>query len=363
MPSPENPFTFKRTGAIVPNRAVLAAMTNKQSHPNGEISDEEINWLMLRAEGSFGIITTAASHVSKDGQGWEGEIGVFDDKHINRLSFLTSLIHKKESLVFSQLFHGGMRAPQSLTGKQPISASKLKSSVSDSGFTRSASNKKIKKIINDFTLAAARCEKSGFDGIELHGAHGYLISQFLGTKTNYRDDEWGGDIEGRSKFLIEIYRSIKERVSDSFLVGVRISPEIDDLGISLDDSLMLSKTLKDEGVDFIHISCWDVFARSKKYPDDSKKLTEWFTQSIDNLPPIISTGNVWSSNDAQYVINQGADLVGVARAGIAYPDWAKNLSKDNYNPSRGPFSAKQLEKAGLSDVFIDYMRNWKGFVK
>ena len=80
MPSPYKPFTFKRTGAIVPNRAVLAAMTNKQSQPNGEISDEEINWLMLRAEGSFGIITTAASHVSKDGQGWEGEIGVFDDK-------------------------------------------------------------------------------------------------------------------------------------------------------------------------------------------------------------------------------------------------------------------------------------------
>ena len=141
---------------------------------------------------------------------------------------MTSLIHKKESLVFSQLFHGGMRAPQSLTGKQPISASKLKNSVSDSGFTRPASTKRIKKIINDFTLAAVRCEKSGFDGIELHGAHGYLISQFLGTKTNYRDDEWGGDIEGRSKFLIEIYRSIKERVTESFLVGVRISPEIDD---------------------------------------------------------------------------------------------------------------------------------------
>ena len=363
MPFTTSSFTFKRTGASVSNRVVLAAMTNKQSHYDGTISDDEINWLNLRAEGSFGIITTAASHVSKDGQGWEGEIGVFDDKHINRLSFLTDLIHKKESLIFSQLFHGGMRAPQSLTGRQPISASKIKSSVSDTGFTRSASSKDIKKIINDFTLAAVRCEKSGFDGLELHGAHGYLISQFLGIKTNSRKDEWGGNIEGRSKLLIEIYRSIKEKVSDSLLVGVRISPEIDNLGISIDDSLTLSKILKDEGVDFIHISCWDVFARSKKYPDNPKKLTEWFTQSTENLPPIISTGNVWSSSDAQRLIGQGADLIGVARAGIAYPDWAKNLSKNNYNPSKGPFSIKHLRKAGLSDVFIDYMRNWKNFVK
>ena len=363
MPFPTNSFIFKRTGTIVPNRAVLAAMTNKQSHSDGTISDEEISWLSRRSEGSFGIITTAASHVSKDGQGWEGEIGVFDDKHIERLSILTGLIHKQKSLIFAQLFHGGMRSPQILTGKQPISASKIKSKMSKNGYTRSASVRDIKKIINDFTLAAVRCENSGFDGIELHGAHGYLISQFLGINTNLRKDKWGGSIEKRSKFLIEIYRSIKEKVSDSLLVGVRISPEIDDIGINLDDALFLSRLLRDEGVDFIHLSCWDVYSRSKQHPDNPKTLTEWFTQSIKNLPPIISTGNVWSRSDAQHLIDQGADLVGVARAGIAYPDWAKNLSKNNYDPSRGPFSIKHLKKAGLSDIFIDYMRNWKNFVK
>ena len=363
MSSPNDSFIFKRTARTVPNRIVLAAMTNKQSHSDGKISDEEINWLVRRAEGSFGIITTAAAHVSKDGQGWEGEIGIFDDKHINRLSFLTDLIHKKESLIFSQLFHGGMRAPQSLTGKQPVSASKVKSSVSDTGFTRSASSKDIKKIVNDFTLAAVRCDKSGFDGIELHGAHGYLISQFLGRNTNLRKDEWGGNIEGRSKLLIEIYRPIKEKVTDSLLVGVRISPEIDDLGISIDEAIVLSEILKNEGVDFIHISCWDVFARSKKYLNDSKMLTQWFTKSVDNLPPIISTGNIWSTSDAQNLIDQGADLIGVARVGIAYPDWAKNISDKSYDPQKGPFTVEHLRQAGLSDVFIDYMRNWKNFVK
>jgi len=92
-------------------------------------------------------------------------------------------------------------------------------------------------------------------------------------------------------------------------------------------------------------------------------LTEWFTQSFDDLPPIISTGSVWSKSDAQELIDQGADLIGVARAGIPYPDWAKNLSQENYNPPRAPFTVKQLRKADLSDSFINYMRKWKGFVQ
>ena len=171
------------------NRAMLAAMTNKQSHSDGSLSDAEIKWLTRRAKGGFGIITTAAAHVSKDGQGWDGELGLFDDKHIDKLTTLTDSIHTYGSLSFAQLFHGGMRAPQYLTAKTPISASKIPCDESKSGFTRSASGKDIKRIIKDFTTAAVRCVKAGFDGIELHGAHAYLISQFLGTKTNMRKDE------------------------------------------------------------------------------------------------------------------------------------------------------------------------------
>ena len=360
--NPSDSFTFNRTGHNTRNRAVLAAMTNKQSHSDGTLSDKEMRWLKRRAKGCFGIITTAAAHVSKDGQGWEGELGLFDDMHIDKLTTLTDSIHTYGSLIFAQLFHGGMRAPQYLTGREPISASKVRCDESESGFSRSASGKEIKKIIRDFTSAAIRCVKSGFDGIELHGAHGYLISQFLGTKTNKRTDEWGSDLKGRSRFLIEIFRSIKENVPDSFIIGTRISPEIEKLGINLNDSINLAGFLRDEGVDFLHLSCWDVFANSKEYPDDPRKLTEWFTQSFDDLPPIISTGSVWSKSDAQELIDQGADLIGVARVGIPYPDWAENLSQENYDPPRAPFTVKQLREADLSDVFINYMRKWKGFV-
>ena len=356
-------FIFERTGHKVRNRSVLAAMTNKQSHKDGTISDDEIKWLVRRAKDGFGLITTAAANVSEDGKGWEGEIGIYSDKHIKRLSVLTDQVHNYNCLIFSQLFHGGMRAPEVLTGKAPISPNKIKCKESLSGFSVPASNKDIVRIIEDFTFAAKRSVDAGFDGIELHGAHGYLISQFLGRKTNFRTDQWGGSLENRSKFLIEIYRSIKKSVPDSFLVGVRISPELKSVGISLNDSIQIATLLRDEGVDFIHLSCWDCFASSIEFPENSKRLTEWFTDQISDLPPIISTGNIWSTSDANNVINQGADLIGVARSGIAYPDWGKNLHDKEYDPKRGPFSVRHLKDADLSDTFINYMRNWENFVE
>ena len=359
---PSDSFNFNRTGITTRNRSVLAAMTNKQSHENGILSDSEINWLVRRAKGGFGIITTAATHVSKDGQAWDGEFGVFDDMHVDKLTKLATLTHDHDALIFAQLFHGGSQASQRLTGEVPLSSSRTSSKGSKNGFAREALNKDIERIIDDFTSAAVRCSDAGFDGVELHGAHGYLISQFLGSKTNTRSDKWGGNLEKRSRFLVEIFNSIKNNVPDSFLVGVRISPELKSLGIDLEDSLKLGQSLSHLGIDYLHISCWDAFKRSQTYPEDSRTLTEWFAECKNKLAPIISTGKVWSTKDAQALIIQGADLIGVARAGIGHPDWPKGMSDLNYDPQMPPFTTAQLEEAQLSVKFIDYMRNWEGFV-
>ena len=361
--NPGQPFSFSRTEKKIANRTVLAAMTNKQSYDNGIISEEEIIWLAERAKGGFGIITTAATNVSAEGQGWEGEFGVYDDIHIADLEKLTTTIHQTDSIILAQLFHGGIRSPQKLTGVVPVSASELSCDESETGKCRSASEHDIDNIINNFTKAAMRCVKSGFDGIELHGAHGYLISQFLGTKTNLRQDNWGGDLEQRARFLIEIYESIKKNVPESFIIGVRISPEIDSIGINLNDTIELVGILKKTDIDFIHLSCWDAFASSNTIPQDNRTLTEIITNSYTNLPAIISTGGVWSSQDAQNVLEQGADLVGVGRVAIAHPNWGNNISNINYNPDRPPFTTQHLQKAKLSKIFIDYMRHWNGFVK
>ena len=123
MSKPSDPFTFPRTRQVVRNRSVLAAMTNKQSHTDGTLSDEEINWLVKRAEGGFGIITTAATHVVPEGQGWDGEMGVWGDHQLPGLTRMADEIRGHGAISLAQIFHGGMRCPQRLTSVQPASAS------------------------------------------------------------------------------------------------------------------------------------------------------------------------------------------------------------------------------------------------
>ena len=228
-------------GFTAKNRTLLAAMTNKQSNSDGTLSDEEIKWLVRRGQGGFGITTTAAANVTKEGQGWEGEMGVWSDNQIPGLTKLATKLNQTDTISLVQLFHGGMRAPQKITGVKPISASENTEAGMDGVYTKAMTELEIKSMIQSFTDAAIRCKKAGFHGVELHGAHSYLICQFLGEKTNRRTDKWGGDIAGRSRFLTEIIRSVRSAVGEDFLIAVRISPIIEKAGIYLHDSLELAK--------------------------------------------------------------------------------------------------------------------------
>ena len=355
-------FIFPRTGLQTRNRAVLAAMTNKQSNVDGTLSDEEIAWLLKRAEGGFGIVTTAASHVVAEGQGWDGEMGVWGDHQIPRLKTLADGIRQHGGLSLAQIFHGGMRSPQKITGVQPVSASQNPTDDSDTGFTRELTHEEIEGLIESFANAAQRCEDSGFDGLEIHGAHGYLICQFLGTETNRRDDQWGGDLENRASFLLRIIERIKQKVSNNFLVGVRISPEFNKIGVKMQDSLDLVELLLPLEIDFLHISCWDSFVPPRHFDSDGQTITEVFADKVKGRVPIISTGAIWSTNQANNVLEQGADLVGVGRVGIGHHDWASHLGDSEYNPQKPPFTSEWLAEQALSQSFIEYMRSWQGFV-
>lgn len=363
MPSPAEPFVFPRTGMQSRNRAVLAAMTNKQSNEDGTLSEEEVNWLLMRAEGGFGVVTTAATHVTPGGKSWRGEMGVWGDHHIPGLTKLADGIRERGAISLAQIFHGGMSAPESLTGQQPVSASENPLPDGMDGVSRELTGDEVEQMISSFGDAAARCADAGFDGVELHGAHGYLICQFLGDVTNRRDDEWGGDIAARARFLLRAVEQVRASVPDGFLVGVRISPEHRRVGVRLEDSLALSEMLVEAGIDFLHISCWDCSWRSSEFPEDPRTLTEWFSERVGGDVPIISAGAIWTTSDAQRVIENGADMIAVARAAIGHHDWASNVGNPDYQPPRPPFSATHLARQGLSDTFVDYMRSWKGFVE
>ena len=155
-------------------------------------------------------------------------------------------------------------------------------------------------------------------------------------------------------------REVRNRTSERFLVCVRISPE-HEVGVTLTESLELSKMMGGWDVDMIHISCWDAF-KGPQGEDDPRTITRIFRDELGADAAIISTGSVWDASDAQFVIDEGADMVGVARVAIAHSEWATGLSDGGYSPERPPFTPEHLMSQGLSQVFVDYMRRWKGFV-
>lgn len=356
------PFTFPRTGHTVRNRTVLAAMTNKQSHADGSLSDDELRWLAARAMGGFGVVTTCAAHVSPDGQGWDGELGVFDDVLVPGLVRLADALRAAGALSLVQIFHGGVRAPSRLTGQQPWSASSFE--MDEKGFEvpRAATVADIERTIGAFADAARRCADAGFDGVEIHGAHGYLVSQFLGTVTNTRDDEWGGPLENRARFVRRIVAAVRDATPERFLVGVRFSPEIEQQGIVLDDALTVARRLVDDGVDFLHVSNWDSFRPPAAYPDSEKPLTTWTREAVGPDVPLIATGGVWTPAQADEVMAHGADLVGLARAAIGNAAWPRDAATSGWEPARPPYTPDHLHDAALSEKMVDYMRLWPGFV-
>jgi len=358
-----DPWTFDRSQRVCPNRLAVAAMTNKQSHADGTLSDDELHWLTLRARGGFGLVTTCATHVRPDGQGWEGQLGVFDDRHLPGLTRLASALSEHGALGIVQIFHGGVRAPSRLTGQQPWSASTFRLNQTHFEVPRPATEDDILQTISSFADAAARCEAAGFAGVELHGAHGYLLCQFLGRISNTRSDRWGGPpLENRARLILETLRAVRERCSDRFIVGVRISPEVENIGVDFDESLTVARWLAEQGADFIHASLWDAWQPARKDPDNPKPLTTTFREAIPSHCPLVVAGGIWTPAQVTAILDQGADFVAMARAAIGNPDWPQQAREAGYEPDRPPFTPQALAEAALSPAFIDYMRRWAGFV-
>ena len=208
-----DPLVFAR-GPEMKNRFMLAPLTNSQSFEDGTLSPEELHWLVMRAVGGFGLTMTCAAHVQPNGKGFSGQLGIWSDKHIEGLTRLSNAIHKRSSVAIVQLHHAGMRSPPDIIGEVPVCPS-----VDMETGSRALETSEIHDVVTDFVEAAYRAEISGFDGVELHGAHGYLLCQFFSAETNRRQDEFGGGIEGRYRILFEIIRGIRERCRPDFQVG------------------------------------------------------------------------------------------------------------------------------------------------
>jgi 2,4-dienoyl-CoA reductase-like NADH-dependent reductase (Old Yellow Enzyme family) len=355
MASVFEPLQF-RTGLTAPNRVVLAPMTNKQSHADGSLGDDELRWLCSRAEGGFGLVMTCAAHVATDGQGWPGELGIFDDALLPGLTTLATALRARGAVSMVQIFHGGLRADPAVSGVMPWSAS-------GADGVREATADDLTRIVEQFAAAARRAKTSGFDGVELHGAHGYLFTQFLSAEQNRRTDDWGGPLENRARLLRDALRAVRAQVGSSFTVGVRLSPENfgNAKGLDLDESVQTARWLAADGADFVHLSLWRALEPTAKRP--AEHALPIFRAALPPEVKILAAGALWTREEAERVIALGADGIALGRSAIVNRDWPQRVRDGAWQPRRPPVTLDDLRAEGLSEAFAGYMRSWKGFVQ
>ncbi|HTR51280.1 MAG TPA: NADH:flavin oxidoreductase [Kofleriaceae bacterium] len=350
-------------GLVVPNRIALAPMTNLQSLADGALGDDEYNWLARRADGGFGLVETCASYVALDGKAWPGQLGCDRDDDAPGLARLAERLRRRGAIAIVQLFHGGVRATQKLTGAQVWSASTWREDSPDFEVPRAATADDLARVIDRFAAAAARVQAAGFDGVELHGAHGYLLGQFLSRASNPRDDGWGGAANAnRARLIREVMRAVRARVGSRFAVGVRLSLEQGGHAkdLDLDESVEVARWLADDGADWIHASLWNAAAMTKKRPDQHPITV--VREAVPRRVPVIACGAIWTRADADAAVARGADMIAVARAAIANPAWAARIADPAWEPRRPPLARAELADRAVSPVFAQYLTRWKNFV-
>ena len=351
-----DPLTFSH-GPAMKNRFMLAPLTNRQSYEDGRISQEEFHWLTMRAQGGFGLTMTCASHVQAIGKGFPGQLGIWSDEHIAGLTRLVGATHSHQSIAISQLHHAGMRSPKVIIGEAAVCPSN-----DEKTGARALSRSEVKQLIEDFISAAVRAEQSGFDGVELHGAHSYILCQFFSSEINRRDDEYGGDLENRSRILFEIIDGVRSRCGKDFILGVRLSAER--FGIKLNDSVQIAQRLMSEdNIDFLDMSLWDVFKEPEEEAHQGRTLMSFFTELDRHNTRLGVAGKIRTPREAEAALAAGADWIMLGRAAMLQHDFPNRYKANpSFRPVEMPVTRKYLESEGISKKFQGYIEGrWPEF--
>jgi 2,4-dienoyl-CoA reductase-like NADH-dependent reductase (Old Yellow Enzyme family) len=351
-----DPLPLKR-GPALRNRFMLAPLTNTQSHADGRLSEDEFRWLTRRAEGGFGLTMTCAAHVLPEGQGFPGQLGTWGDHQLDGLTRLASAIKSQGSHAVSQLHHAGMRSPEKLIGQRPVAPS-------DNAETnaRGLTLDEVRRLRDAFIAAAVRCERAGFDGVELHGAHGYILCEFFSPEINTREDAYGGSVENRSRILFEIIDGVRAQTGSNFSLGVRLSPER--FGLKLMEIREIAQRLcREDKVDYLDMSLWDVFKEPEEAEHKGASLLSYFTSLDRGRVALGAAGKLTTGAGVARAMAEGLDFVVIGRAAILHHDFPKQVAANpDFKPVPNPVTPEYLASEGLGPAFVEYMRAWKGFV-
>jgi 2,4-dienoyl-CoA reductase-like NADH-dependent reductase (Old Yellow Enzyme family) len=318
-------------GMKLANRFVRSATWEGMARDDGACSPKLVGLMSELAKGDVGLIITSHAYVRQDGQAGPWQLGIYNDALIQGLREMTQAVHDHGGSVVLQAAHAGFFANAKLTGQTPLAPSHVEGIAKSPRKEMTVDD--IQEIVGAFGEAASRARESGFDGVQIHSAHGYLLSQFLSPAFNKRADEYGGSVENRAKPLLEVLRRVKEAVGADFPVLVKMnSQDFLDGGLILEDSLKVGAMLQEGGIDAIELSGGTVVS-GKLSPSrmgiKSEEKEAYFKDSAKAFKealkvPIIMVGGIRSFQLAERLVALGyTDYVSMSRPFIREPDLIK----------------------------------------
>lgn len=343
-----------KNGIVLKNRIVMAPMTNYSSNVDGTVSDEEVSYYTRRSSGA-GMVVTACTYVTANGKGFPGEFAGDSDEMIPSLRRLARAIQGQGAKAVLQIFHGGRSCPPDLVpGGDVVSASAVPSEDQPNIIPRSLSDSEVEGIIRDYGETTRRAIEAGYDGVELHGANGYLLQQFFSPHSNRREDRWGGSVEGRMAFPLAVVKEVKRVVAEHakapFIVGYRFSPEEPTTpGITMDETLKLVDTLASVGLDYLHVSLMDYKSKPRAGVDESRTRLEWIVETVQGRVPVIGVGGVHTPDEAVGVLESGAVLVALGRELIMEPDWVSKVAEGRESEIKTTLSKQDQNRLVIPD--------------
>ena len=336
-------FTSGKIGTIeTKNRIVMAPMVRNYADEKGLVTQRYMSHIDRVARGGVGTIVLEASFVSPEGRGFSNELGIHTDESISGLGKLVDAAHAQGALIGPQLFHAGRQTSSKVTGSQPVAPSSIPDPIVNE-VPRSLDPDGIRAVVSDFAAGASRAKEAGCDFVEIQGAHGFLITQFLSPFSNRRNDEYGGSDVGRMRFLSEILQAVMKEVGQGYPVIVRISAnEMVANGLTLEDSAKIAGRLEELGVAAIDVSSGNYASFNRGYtitpmsmPDGLQvPFAEWIRSCIKI--PVIAAGKIRSPAMAEDIIRTGkADFVALGRSLLSDPDWPKKAQEGRADLIRG----------------------------
>lgn len=318
------------------NRIVMTAMGCSLAESTGEAGARMIRYYAERARGGAGLIITEITRVDDvTGVGTPNQLSVTNTHMVGQLSRLAEAVHAYDTKIFVQLHHPGNQTPSRLIGGlQPVSASDVTCNVIGEQ-PRPLTTEEVEAMVKKFVVGAAIAQKSGVDGVEIHAAHGYLVSQFLSPHTNKRTDKYGGSFEGRMRFLTEIVKGIQAVCGPKFPISVRMNGS-DFLEDGIDDAegIAQAKYIEALGVQAINVSCgtYDSGAtiiEPSYFKEGWKKHLSTNIKKAVNIP-VIAVDNIKHPSVAEGLLEEGAsDFIGLARPLLADPEWGLKAYNGN----------------------------------